>query len=316
METSLIWIITAALIIAVFVPYYLKFRQRQKSDKERKKDAVARGVPLPRNQYPLIDASRCIGVGSCVDACPEGDVLGVVYGKATIINGNRCVGHGFCELVCPVGALKVGLGDIKTRDDIPILDENNQTNIKGLYIAGELAGFSLIRNAMVQGRKVIERIALDEYRSQDESLKDVIIVGCGPAGLSASLSAIRNRLSYLTIDQQDPGGTILQYPRRKLAMTQPVEIPLYGWLNEPEYSKEFLLELWDEVIKAFDVKIITDQRVGNVKKCDDIFEVVTQGDRYKARNVVLAMGRRGTPRKIGAPGEHLPKVMYQLIDAQ
>lgn len=316
MESIIIWVITGILIVGIIIPYYLKFKKRQRLDHERQKEAESLGLGRPTGQYPLVDAAQCIGCGACVDACPEGDVLGIVFGKATVINGQRCVGHGYCEMACPVGALKVGLGDIKTRPDIPIMDEHNETSVPGIYIAGELGGMSLIRNAIDQGRRVVERIAQNGRRSADKSRYEVIIVGAGPAGICASLSAVKHQLSYLTLDQQQPGGTILQYPRQKLVMTQPVEIPLYGWLKKEEYSKEFLLETWQDIIKRFELNIITDQRVERIARNGDILRVTTNCGEYSTYQVVLAMGRRGTPRKLGAPGEELPKTLYQLVDAQ
>ncbi len=316
MESLFIWIITLFLILVIFVPYYLKFRKRQKEDIERKQEAQSLGIDRPRAQFPFINDADCIGCGSCVEACPEGDVLGVVFGKARVINGLRCVGHGMCEQVCPVGAIEVGLGDIKTREDIPMLNDANETNVAGLYIAGELSGLSLIRNAIAQGRRAVENIAMDSQRAESKHIKDVIIVGAGPAGMSASLTAVQNDLSYLLIDQQEPGGTILQYPRKKLVMTQKFEIPLYGWLRQDEYSKEELLEIWQDIIGKYKVSYLTQHRMKTVVKPNGHFKVITNQGDFEARKVVLAMGRRGTPRKLGVPGEDKAKVAYQLIDAQ
>jgi putative YpdA family bacillithiol system oxidoreductase len=308
--------LTGIFIVLVLVPYLIKFRRQQIENHRRRKEAEELGVIKPRSQYPMIDQSLCIGCGSCVRACPEGDVLGVVFGKAMIINGLRCIGHGHCEPACPVGAIKVGLGDITTRDDIPILDENYQSTVPGLYIAGELGGISLIRNAINQGRIAVMAIARSLPPKRDKAILDVIIVGAGPAGLTAALTAKQHHLSYLVIDQQPPGGTILQYPRRKLVMTQPAVIPLYGKLNKSEYTKEELLDIWQEIIAKFQLQIRTGERLTGVFPVGDGFEVVTDRGSYFARKVVLAMGRRGTPRKLNVPGEELSKVAYQLIDAQ
>lgn len=317
MESLIIWGGTAVVAALIILPYFLRFRKAQKESINRRMEAEAMGAIRPTAQYPLIDQSRCIGCGTCVSVCPEGDVLGVVYGKAVIINGLRCVGHGHCETACPVSAITVGLGDITTRDDIPILDETHQSvSVPGMYVVGELGGLSLIRNAITQGQAAVESIAATRGGAADGSLLDVIIVGAGPAGLTAALSAIEHNLSYLVLDQQAPGGTILQYPRRKLVMTQPVEIPLYGKLERSEYEKEELLAIWEDAIERFDVRMKTRNKVERVEATGDRFRVITADGTFESRNVVLALGRRGTPRKLGVPGEDQSKVMYQLLDAQ
>jgi putative YpdA family bacillithiol system oxidoreductase len=315
MQQLLIWLGVGVLVLAIFIPYFLQFRKGQKVVMERKKEAQAMGIDRPRAQYPMINRSLCIGCGSCVEACPEGDVIGVVWGVAEVINGERCVGHGYCETACPVGALKVGLGDVTNRPDIPILTPYHETTVAGLFIAGELGGLSLIRNAISQGSLVVEEIARRNVRGTDNAL-DLIIVGAGPAGLSAALAAVQHNLTYLVLDEKAVGGTILHYPRQKLVMTQPVEIPLYGRLKAEEYSKEALMEMWHSIIAEFKINIRTGERVETVRKRDSLFEIAVGDRTYYARQVVLAMGRRGSPRRMEVPGEELPKVLYQLIDAQ
>jgi thioredoxin reductase len=316
MEHFLIWMGVVALAAVIFIPYLLKFRSSRRVVAERREEARAMGIDRPRAQYPMVNRSQCIGCGACVEACPEGDVLGVVWGVAEVINGQRCVGHGLCETACPVGALKVGLGDIKTRPDIPVLTAVNETTVPGMFIAGELGGLSLIRNAISQGRLVIEEIARRVGQPAASDVYDVVIVGAGPAGISAALTAIERKLNYLVLDEGKLGGTILQYPRRKLVMTQPVEIPLYGWLKKSEYSKEVLMDTWRDIDERFHLNVIPGQRVESIGKVGNYFDIKAGQSAYSTRFVVLALGRRGTPRKLGVPGEDQAKVMYRLIDAQ
>jgi thioredoxin reductase (NADPH) len=198
------------------------------------------------------------------------------------------------------------------------MNEYNETNIAGIYIAGELGGLALIRNAISQGRQVVETIQAQALRSNGsagKSICDIIIIGAGPAGLSAALTAIKYNMSYLLIDQQNIGGTILQYPRKKLIMTRPVEIPLYGWLNHPEYSKEELLNLWQEVQERFQIKVKAGEKLEQIVKENWHFQVQTTQGTYQGRYIVLALGRRGTPRKLNVPGENQAKVLYKLLDA-
>ncbi len=315
MESMIIWAITIFVICLIVVPYYIKFKRQQKVNLERKKEAVLLGSDKPVAQYPLIDTNICIGCGSCAAACPEKEVLGVVFGKSTIINGLKCIGHGLCEKACPVEAIKVGLGDVKNRDDIPIMNEYNETNIRRLFIAGELGGFALIKNAINQGKMVANKISETGSRSNGKDIKDVIIVGAGPAGMSAGLTAIKKGLSYLILDQQGAGGTILQYPRKKIVLTQQVEIPLYGYLNKSEYTKEELLDIWLSLKAKHNMNISEGEKLSTIIEGEEYISVNTQNTEFRARNVILALGRRGTPRKLGVPGENRSKVMYKLLDA-
>ncbi len=316
MEQWLIWAGVIVLMGMIFIPYVRKFRKTHEIYAQRREEAVAMGITRPRAQFPMINRSLCIGCGACVDACPEGDVLGVVWGSADVINGERCVGHGYCEKVCPVGAIKIGLGDIKTRPDIPILTASNETSVPGIFIAGELGGLSLIRNAISQGTAVVQEIAGRIGTPGASDLYHLVIVGAGPAGIAAALTATQHDLNYLMLDEGEIGGTILKYPRRKLVMTQPVELPLYGWLKKDEYSKEFLMETWQDISTRFELRVRSGQRVESVERVGNHFEIKTGDNVFSARFVVLAMGRRGTPRKLEVPGEDLPKVMYQLVDAK
>jgi thioredoxin reductase (NADPH) len=319
-ESVILWTAAAAIVIAVVVPFAISFRRRHHTDRERKTEAAALGIDRPMAQFPYIDPRLCIGCGACVAACPEGDVLGVVGGTATVINGLRCVGHARCQEACPVGAITVGLGDLKGRADMPQVDEWNETDTPGLFLAGEVRGLALVRNAIGQGRKVVERIAerVSSLPPAPDGTLDVVIVGAGPAGLSAALAATERGLSHLVLEQEgDLGGSLLHYPRRKMVLLQPVDLPLHGRLSREEYQKEDFLELMEGLVKEHKLDIRFGEKVSGVRRIDDgLFEVGTPGDMHWARAVILAVGRRGTPRKLDVPGEEHPKVMYRLIDAE
>ena len=328
-ESMLIWGSALALTAAVVFGYVFATRRRVRLDRERLEEARRLGIDTPKGQYPYINPDVCIGCGGCIKACPEGDVLGNVGGLATVVNGMRCIGIGQCIKACPVGgAIELRVGSFKGRADVPVLDDERETTVPGVYIAGELGGLALIRNAVEQGRDTVRSIAerLDEERpSPSPDVLDLAIVGAGPSGLSAALSAVEHELSYVVLEQEsDFGGTIFQYPRRKLTHTQPVELPLYGTLKREEYTKEELLELFSDLIDQHQLRLQLGERVMSLDRTDrGTFEIRTaNGDGpeggakvHQARNVLLALGRRGTPRKLGVPGEQLPKVMYQVRDA-
>lgn len=316
MESIYTWVITIAISSIIFGVYVRKFLIERKLAAERKAEARALGIDRPRSQFPFINSSLCIGCGTCTMVCPEGDVIGIVHGVATIINGERCVGHGACEKECPVGAIKVGLGDVRSRPDIPILSKTMETTVPGIFIAGELSGISLIRNAVSHGKLVIDTIA-DRVRTQGiRNEYAVVIVGAGPAGITAALRSQELGLRYLLIDQDDLGGAIRHYPRNKLVMTQPLELPMYGQLKKDEYSKEFLIELWDQLRYKIADSFHGSEKLLGVVSGPHGFAVSTNRSTYSCSNVLIAIGRRGTPRQLNVDGEELPKVMYQLVDAQ
>ena len=274
----------------------------------------------PRAQHPHIDTNRCIGCQTCTSVCPEGDVLAMLGGKAVIVNGHKCIGHSLCAEACPVGAITMVMGSPSMSADLPFLTAEHETSVPNLFIAGELGGLALVKNAVNQGRECVDIIArrlsdAPTLRGQSNAY-DVLIVGAGPAGISASLRAIENQLRYLTIERDEIGGTVAKYPRQKLVMTSPVEFPMYGKFKKLELSKENLLSFWNTVLQRADFEPRTREAVEHVQlDADGLFTVRTQTGRYRTFAVVLAMGRAGTPRKLGVKGEELPKVMYRLIEA-
>lgn len=320
MSDSLVWTLSLLVVGAIVLPYVLGFRRRRHHDRERKTEAAKLGIDKPTAQFPFVDPGRCIGCGTCVDACPEHDVLGIVGGTAVVVNGLKCVGHGKCEEACPVGAIEVGLGDLRSREDIPLLDPWQETSVPGLFVAGELGGLALVKNAMSQGGKVIERIAQKVAGQRSRAggdVLDVAIVGAGPAGIAAAASAHERKLSYVALEQErDLGGTIFHYPRRKLVLVQAVDVPLWGRMKEAEYEKEDLLEVLLDLARRFHLRLRFGEKVLEIRRDGGVFSLRTTKGLYLARFVVLALGRRGTPRKLGVAGEERPKVMYSLTDAE
>ena len=317
METLFTWSFAGLLVVAFMGRYWIAHRKR-----EAEAHAAAERAGLvshgPVGQHPLIHTDACIGCGGCVTACPEGDVLGLVNGKAAIIKGHKCIGHGLCAEACPVGAITIVMAPPSASADLPLLTPEHETNIPNLFIVGELGGLALIKNAVNQGRECIDVIAarLETARgSNPPDDLDVIVVGAGPAGISASLRAAELGLRALTLERETIGGTVSKYPRDKLVMTSPVELPLYGKMRQTRLSKEELLEIWGSILRRKDLNIRTGEGVDAVRHEDGMFQVATPVGAYTSRAVVLAIGRAGTPRKLGVPGEELPHVLYRLIDA-
>ena len=319
MDTILTIVVAVALAI-FFVRRYLrgiKKGEAQALEITQKAKLFSEG---PKGLHPHIDATYCIGCATCTQVCPEGDVLAMLGGKAVIANGQGCIGHGVCAKACPVGAITMVMANPSMGADMPYLTPEYETTIENLFIVGELGGLALIKNAVNQGRDCIDiitkRLAGSRSAPPLPGVYDVLVVGAGPAGISASLRAIEKKLSYITIERDEVGGTVAKFPRQKVVTTTPLEFPMYGKLKKTELSKEHLLAFWDMVLNRADFNVCTDAKVEDVQKGPDgIFTVTTATQKYRARTVVLALGRSGTPRKLGVKGEQLPKVMYRLIEA-
>ena len=306
----LIYGLPALLLLVWHVMRRRRFERRSEEVRERTCRAE------PASLHPIIN-ERCIGCGSCVKACPEQEhhaILGIVRGRAELINPGDCIGHGACKTACPVEAITLVFGTERRGVDIPVLTPNFESTVPGIFIAGELGGMGLIRNALEQGRQAVEVIRKRGKASGD--MLDLVIVGAGPAGFSASLTAMASGMRFVTVEQESLGGCVFQYPRGKLVMTAPATVPLIGKINFRQTSKEALLEFWKEAERKTGVKINYKERVEDISRERGGFAVKTSRGQYRARSVLLAIGRRGTPRKLNVPGEELPKVVYRLIDPE
>ncbi len=310
------WFVIYAIPFFGITAYYVRRRQRVHAHHlQTLQEAIAAGMTEPASLHPLIDPSRCLGCGACVTACPETphhDVLGLINGKAVLVNPTECIGHGACKAACPFDAITLVFGTERRGLDIPLLKPTFESNVPGIYVAGELGGMGLIKNALTQGQQALEAIAASKVRRS--GALDVLIIGAGPAGLAASLAAKKLGINYQTVEQDRLGGAVFQYPRGKLVMTAPVELPIVGKVHFRNTTKEDLLEFWTQACKG--LKIRYQERVESLVKKDGAFHVRTSTQQYVAANVLLAIGRRGTPRKLGVPGEELPKVVYRLIDPE
>ncbi len=303
-----------AIPLVIIVFFYLRGRkQKETAAVEVFTEAVEAGLTEPSSLHPLIDPKKCLGAGSCITACPE-NAIGMIKGKAVLINPTHCIGHGACAAACPHGAITLVFGTEKRGMDIPQVSPTFETNVPGIFIAGELGGMGLIRKAATQGSQAMDSIS--KLKNNGTPL-DVVIVGAGPAGLGAALTAIDKKIKYLLVEQEESlGGAIFQYPRNKIAMTAPVKLPVIGEMHFKEVSKEKLLEFWHGVIAKTGIKINLNERMEGITPTDKGFTVKTSKGSYETRAVLLSIGRRGTPRKLGVPGEELPKVVYRLIDPE
>ncbi len=298
---------------------YSALRARRRSEQARAvlEDNRQAGLIEPASLHPVIDPALCLGCAACARACPEKKIIGIIDGKAALIEPTMCVGHGACAAACPTDAITLVFGTATRGVDIPLLTPEFETTVPGIFIAGELGGMGLIKNAVEQGRQAIAAIAQRVRQVPDApGVIDVLIVGCGPAGISASLGALERKLSLETVDQSSLGGTVAHFPRGKVVMTAPARLPIIGEVKFGEISKEALLTFWEEVIAKTGLKPRFEEQVTAVTREDPYFRITTSKGEYRAKTVLLAIGRRGTPRPLNVPGEDLGKVVYRLIDPE
>src|SRR5210317_1617963 len=313
------WLLIYAVPVLAIFAWYLRARRRKEDASIRAaEEAIEASMTEPPSLHPVIDPMKCIGCRSCVNACPEQRnhaVLGIIRGKARLIAPANCIGHGACKTACPVDAIDLVFGTERRGVDIPTVQPNFETNVPGIFIAGELGGMGLIRNAIEQGRQAMDSVLkLDGLGEGDRY--DVAVIGAGPAGFAASLGAKEAGLRFITIEQDSLGGTVAHFPRGKLVMTRPADLPIVGKMRFTDTSKEELLKFWHGVEAKTRLQINYNERVVEIapESGRKGFEITTTKSRYACRAVLLTIGRRGTPRQLGVPGEEQEKVVYRLID--
>lgn len=271
---------------------------------------------VPASISPRIDPDLCMGSGACVRACPEHDVIGIVDGQAKLISPLACVGHGACAAACPVDAIELVFGTARRGVELPLIDEQFETNQPGVYVVGELGGMGLIRNAIRQGSEAGAYIGKNGRRGNGGDILDAIVVGAGPAGISSTLQLMNENLKVLLLEAEAYGGTIQHYPRAKVVMTGTLDVPRYKKLKRRTMTKEQLVELWEDLRTETGLPVQVGEMVTALANAGGHWEVHATSGMYRAANVVLALGRRGSPRKLGVPGEESAKVSYRLLEPE
>jgi thioredoxin reductase (NADPH) len=315
-ENILIYSLVIILCVTVVAVYLRKKSKESKIVEEKIRNAKESGLYEPVSLHPYIDVSKCIQTGACISACNEHDIIGIRNGKATIINASLCIGHGACFNACPTEAISLRIGTETRGVDLPYINPNFETNVPGIFIAGELGGMGLIKNAVEQGKQATENI-VKSIRKNHNASYDLIIVGAGPAGIAASLTAKKHGLKFLVLEQDTLGGTVYTFPRQKIVMTHPVDLPLFGKIKLFKTSKSELLDLWQTVLEKNNISVQENSKVETIVSCDGIFKVTTINSiQYTSATVLLTIGRRGTPRKLNVPGEMKEKVAYRLLEPE
>jgi len=309
----------AAALAGTLALVFTRVRRRRGATAE---PAKASALPAPaRARLPVIDATTCLGCYACVDACPY-DVLEVERYVARVVRPDDCCGLTLCEQRCPNGSLLVRERDAAIEP--PLVDERLEVKgSSGLYLAGDLTGVPLIKNAINQGALAVRAIAESSSADRgDPEVFDLIIVGAGPAGISAALEAKAKGLRFLVLEQGSVAESIKSFPRGKLVFDQPLDMPVVGALWLDECSKEELLGKWLRIVRREKLPIREGARVTSIER-GSVFTLESVdasggGVTERARRVLLAIGRRGSPRKLAleVPEAMSDRVHYALADAR
>ena len=315
-EKFIIYGIVTLFLTGVVIVYIRKLRRESRIVEDKIKLAKEEGLFEPVSLHPVVDVNSCIQSGACIRACPEHDILGIRNGKAFVINASQCIGHGACFHACPTQAISLHIGTEKRGVDLPHVNQYFETNVKGIYIAGEIGGMGLIKNAVEQGRQAVDNL-VKGISTKGKFEYDLVVVGAGPAGISATLQAKKHGLKTATLEQDSLGGTVYTFPRKKIVMTAPMDLPLQGKIKLYETSKHELLDLWNDVLGKNSIEIQENKKVDSITIENGGFRVnIKDGTAYSTNKVLLAIGRRGTPRKLNIPGEISTKVAYRLLEPE
>lgn len=296
-------------------------RFRSSGARGRKHDEpVLRAPAILR--LPIINSGTCLGCHACVDACPF-DVLEIRHYVAVVARPAACCGLTLCEQRCPNGSLTMGDGT-EIKDAVSLRDSLQAEHAPGIYLAGDVTGLPLIRNAINQGAHAMRSLQSELGGRNEECEFDVVVVGAGPAGISAALEAKALGLRYVVLEQGTVAGSIQSFPRAKLVFDQPLELPLIGNLWLEESTKEELLARWLRIVRSEKIDVREGVRVSDIDaKSDGSFEVCSlseDGDAsvFRTQRVLLAIGKRGSSRKlpIEIPDEASHRVFYSLADAR
>ena len=202
----------------------------------------------------------------------------------------------------------------------PKINENGETTVPGIFVTGDLTGIPLLKLAAENGQKVVRHItSADEFKKLKSSntksgIYDIIIVGAGPAGISAGLEAQKQNINFKILESSQKYNTIINFPKGKPIYAEPVDYKQQAELIINDGTKESLLKELYTQIKNKNLPVEEGVMVETINKVGNHFELVTKKETYKALRVILGIGKSGNSRMLKVPGENLPKVYNRLFD--
>ncbi len=207
---------------------------------------------------------------------------------------------------------------VPAQEIVPIINGNYESSVRGIFVIGDVTGLPLVKVAANQGVEVIEKMAArGAFRNGEASEHlDLVIIGGGPAGLSAAVEAQKRDLRYVVLERGKAASTVRGFPPGKMVYAEPRFLKNESALDvEGAHEKSAFLRMIDRVIEEHGLKIREGTEVSRVvKKGEHHFAVETKdGKTFPARNVLVAVGRQGQPRLLDVPGaDRAHKVTYRL----
>ncbi len=202
----------------------------------------------------------------------------------------------------------------------PEINENGESSVKGIYIIGDLTGIPLLKLAADSGSKIIKQFSEDKDfkklrdNNNDDSVYDLVIVGSGPAGVSAGAEAVKLNYKIKILESTKRFNTILSFPKGKPIFAEPEDYRQQSEIKIKNGTKESLLDDLEKQTTPLDLPMEEGATVKRINRKVNHLEVITEGKTYRALRVILAIGKSGNARMLNVPGENLPKVFNRLFD--